>query len=334
MEVQEEKMDTLQAEGEKKKRGRKKKEKPKSYSHIDNELLTPEERKLRNKYKKEKNKARLIRNAIQHELIEKKIIVPKLRSDYCQIILTSNKQRRLTLYRTFKLKNAYEVFRQMSKDNKKVKFPVKYTYTPTSNGFRDKKEIIEANYEMLLIRRKRPNETAKPTMFPNEYGKMEENVLYDDRGVEWIIVDKEAYPREETFSVTGYHPSKERKTYDFIFDKFLKPYASKKDKSFVIRIYAYANKVVFLNDKNDVTVVTCKNIHDSSRYFTMLEEDIKKAKYVNLIPIGRLRKRDASWLISLISEKTGKTKLQIITQRYGSLSRELQEAFSAGALNK
>ena len=64
------------------------------------------------------------------------------------------------------------------------------------------------------------------------------------------------------------------------------------------------------------------------------EEDIKKAKYVNLIPIGRLKKRDASWLISLISEKTGKTKLQVITQRYGTISRELQEAFSAGALNK
>lgn len=318
----------------KKTASRKKEKKPKSYSHIDNDLLTPEERKARNRYKKKKNLSRYTRNAIQRELLTKNLIVPKMRSDYCQIILTSDKQRRLTLYRTFKLKNAYEVFRQMCKDNKKVKFPVRYTYTPTSNGFRHKKEIVEAKYEMLLIRRKRPKEASKPSLLPNEYGKMEENVLYDDRGVEWVIVAKEPYPREETFSVTGYHPSKERKTYDFIFDKFLRPYASKKDKRFIIRIFAYQNKIIFLNDNNEVTVVTCKNIHDASRYFTMLEDDIKKAKYINLIPIGRVKWSDAAWLLELTLKKTGKTRSQLSRSDYGTVSKELQEAFSAGALNK
>ena len=56
--------------------------------------------------------------------------------------------------------------------------------------------------------------------FRNEQGQFVDNVIVDKE--QHVIIAKSEWLIEETFNVYGYHPVKDRKTYDFILNDIRK----------------------------------------------------------------------------------------------------------------
>lgn len=189
-----------------------------------------------------------------------------MKAQYKIILLKDNKQNQFIGSYTTE-KKAYTKFYQLLKENKKIKFPMRFTNL--------NHKITETKFELIIVKRRNKDE-KKVTLLRNSYGEFIEHETNDD---EWIVYEKSPYEIEETFWVYGYNPHLQRKNFDFIFHNIIKPKASKKT-SF-LTIYVYLNKVL-IDACETLDFVICKNRSDAIRLYNAIEETCHqhKLKYV------------------------------------------------------
>lgn len=163
--------------------------------------------------------------------------------------------------------NVNKKFLELKKKCEKVKFPVMHI----NRG----RHIVEAKYELVIIKKREENESPV-TYLRNKYGEYVEHETNNDN---WIVYDKAPYYKEETFWVYGFHPLVQRKTFDFIFNEIVKPYASKKET--MLDIFVYHNKLL-MEMTDGMELITCKNCSDAIRLYNAIESEAraKKLKYI------------------------------------------------------
>ena len=183
---------------------------------------------------------------------------------------------------------------ELLKKNATIVFPKKYI-----NNAKVDDNVYENNLEYVVLQRCEPDEDGI-TQLRNEFGKV---VDHKTTTGEWKILDKFPCLIEETFYAYGYtkgHTNK--KTFDWIYDNFITPYAT--DKYDFVNIFIYGNKVIFRYD-NDFNFVACKNISDAIRMYNLIEERSKKNKHVIMTGFTYGKCERTAEIFRMIQEKTG-----------------------------
>jgi hypothetical protein len=192
----------------------------------------------------------------------------------------------------------YKRFNEIIKENKNVVFPVKYNNAAT-------KEMIESEYEIVIIKCKQEND-SHVNKVRDEYGKF---VDYQTNDEDWIVVDRAPYYIEETFWVYGFHPRIQRKDFNWIFDNFIAKDAD--DKYKMKTIVLYLNKLL-VECNGKLEMVICKNKSDCIRLYNQIEEYSKNRKFKYNVFIGDIdeSRYKSSWM-DKIQELTHWSRLKI-----------------------
>lgn len=185
-----------------------------------------------------------------------------------QIILISNNKQIEYMGAYANIDSATQAFYNLQLENKSnIKFPVKFINIG--------RKIQDAKYEIAIIKYKDKFD-SDTTLIRNNFGAYTEYATNNDK---WIVCDKASYDKEETFWVYGYHPLVQRKTFSFIFDNYIAPFAIKKDA--FLNVYVFKNKLL-IERYNHLDLITCKNKSDSIRLYNLIKEtcDDLKLKYI------------------------------------------------------
>ena len=210
------------------------------------------------------------------------------------ILLTKNRQRidRIGVARW--KTDAYKIYNNAIEDNNKnVKFPLK---------FRDRDDTCRSTpvkYEILLIKKGGENEETV-ARFRNEQGKFVDNVIVDKE--QHVIIAKSEWLIEETFNVYGYHPVKDRKTYDFILNDIILHELNINQE--IRTIMTYRNKLL-INYIDDFDFVTCRSSREAQRLYMALERDVPKKYKKTVIFLGEVAKNRTGIILDKMMEKTG-----------------------------
>ena len=269
------------------------------------------EEKERKKKEREEEKLRLKKLAHKKKLKQKqnkrcyakrrKAILAERHSNgdekaYFTILLTKNRKRIKRIGAAWWKTDAYKIFNEAVENNiRDVKYPVKYHNT-------SKNEINPVLYEIVMIKKVSGDED-KIAQFRNENGKFIDNVIIDK--IEHVIVAKHEWLIEETFNVYGYHPLRDRKTYDFILNDIMLNNIESKDD--IRSITTYKNKL-FINYTDDFDFVICKNSREVQRLYTRLERDLPKQYKKYVLFLGEISKNRTYSIIDKMVEKTGWTR--------------------------
>lgn len=285
----------------KKERKERKKEKERLKKEKEKEKKKEKERlkslkrkiKLKKKYNKKFNLLRKKKElARRNEMGDERGI-------YCIYITKNRKKVRYLGYSKWKT-SAYAKYNDfIDRNRKKAVFP-KTTETNRKNGSH---ETVGVKYEILLV--KKADENEKTTnAFRNEYGKFVENIIEDWEG--HIIVEKNDWFVEETFSVYGYHPIKERKTYSFILENLLLNDDDCGDD--MKSVMVYKNRVI-IQHVDDFDLITCYDSNQSKQMYDMFQKDVSKLGKKYIVFMGETN--SPKW-IDKIEEKTGWNRISII----------------------
>lgn len=213
-----------------------------------------------------------------------------------RIILTKNRKKFKTLGRYHSKIKALCAFNNAIENNQKeINFPIKYLTT-------NKSETYEVLYEILLIKSEKEDENGelKIVQFRNAEGKFVDNIITDSN--KHVIVDKHVWNIEENFHVYGYHPTKDRKDFNFILNEMvLKDLNSKDD---MRSILTYANKVI-IKYYDDFDFILCKTTQDANRLVVELERKIPKKLKKYILFLGEISQNKVSYWIDRLVEKTG-----------------------------
>lgn len=246
-----------------------------------------EKKKIKARKKREKEKIKKRERELKKSNREKITVSRIIITSHNKVIKILGKFRLLT--------NAYKKYEEIVKNNiENVEFPVKYISNKNVS-----RQLCEEKYEILLVKTI-PREESNETKLRDEFGRFITNKFSDVK--RWAIIEKRKYFFEETFFVFGYNPRTDRKTFSFIFEKFLLNHPN--DKHYFKRIVLYKNKLIFQYD-NDIDIVVCKNKEDAIRLSNALEEKCKKMKIKNVLFSGFALGSTIEQLISDISKKTG-----------------------------
>lgn len=178
-------------------------------------------------------------------------------------------------------------------ENKKVILPS----IRINNGNRYDK-INDLKLEYLILKQNDLDNTI--TMHPNNIGKL---VKHKTNNENWIIWDKFPCLKEETFWVYGYDNRNERKDITWIFNNLI--YNKSECIHEYLRIYLYNNKLIILNDYNNIDIVICKNKSDGIRLYNTLQEHFcKKTKYILFSGLIKRNTVKFEQIFNLIKEKT------------------------------
>lgn len=212
------------------------------------------------------------------------------------IYITKNRKRIDYIGNAKWRSNAYQLFNETIEKNKlEVKFPVQV------KSYASNKKI-PIKYEIILVKRTKDDE-ENVSKLRNDYGKFVENIIIDREN--YVIIAKHEWLMEETFHVYGYHPIRNRKTYDFILNEIiLKDINGKYD---IRMIQTYCNKL-FIRYNDDFDFVVCKTPEDAQRLYRKIERQIPKIYKKNIIFIGEIAKASRKHLVEQMINKTGWTK--------------------------
>ena len=180
------------------------------------------------------------------------------------IILTSNGKQIKTLYNCASEMLVNKKFDDLIKENKAVRFPVRFINIG---------KLVDANYEIYIIRRN--DGDTKTTKLKDENGKIINFETNDDN---WIIYDRETYYKEESFWVYGYHPVFQRKDFNWVFENMISNDINKYN---IKQVLVFRNKLL-ISTTYELNMVMCKNESDCIRLYNELEKEAmdKKIKYV------------------------------------------------------
>ena len=275
------------------------------------ELEKTEKKRIREEKKKEKLRLKKIehKKKLRHKqnkraYAKRRDIILKERQKkgdeyaYFTILLCKNRKRIKRIGASWWKTDAYAIYNNAIEENRKnVRFPVKLL-TSSIDTIREKNKI-PVKYEILLIK-KIKNDEETVAQFRNNEGKFVNNIIVDKK--EHVIIAKEEWFVEETFNVYGYHPIKDRKTYNFILNEIiLKDFSGKFDTR---RIITFNNKLI-IQYVDDFDFVICKNSQECQRLYNELEKDITKMKNKYILFMGKLSKPLRTWMLNEIEEKTG-----------------------------
>lgn len=278
------------------------------------EKIVRKRKKLTKKQEEKKKLAKSLRNKRYYakrkreKALKEGIILPpeveevnnsdinKTKRGFFLIVTTSHKKVIEQVYHTTTSNSAFKKFNELIEENKKnVVFPVK-----TIANKNISRGLIKADYEILLIKRRKENDSD--AKLRNEYGQFVDHVIVDND--KWVIVDKHIYNREESFWVYGFNPKTQRKNFNFILNEMI---LVNNDKNYFKRVIIFKNKLVIQYDF-DIDIVICKNQEDAIRLYNALEEGVKKAKYKNIFFNGIVSNSNKAWAFKLIMDKTGWNK--------------------------
>lgn len=219
---------------------------------------------------------------------------------YHQVIIMKNNRRIDKIGAAWWLTNAYEIYNNAIEENrKKVKFPVQIIEHIT----RKEKEVRttkKQKLEIMLIQKVKEGENTTAYLRDKD-GKIIENVIVDDKN-KHIIIAKDDWYVPETFHVYGYHPSKDRKDFDFILNEMV---LNNVDKNGVRRVFTFLNKLIIQYDL-DFDFVVCKTSDEAKRLYSALEKYAGDNKYVFFT--GTLNREQSTMMLNKLEEKTGWTR--------------------------
>lgn len=230
----------------------------------------------------------------------KKIEIPVLplsKKRPYSIILTSNGKQKKTL-KTFRTEEDAHLYLTSIINENKVLFPVKFL---NSNG------IIEAKYELYIIKHLSECDTKNTTYLRNDYGEL---VEYTTNTEKWQIIYKERWEEEESFWVNGYDPVFQRKSFEWIIENFI---LNNSDHYSFKNVLVYKNKLI-IDTNGELEIVFCKNISDSFRLYTEIETLCDKRKIKNIMfsgDISLFSKGSISSWIDKLCEATGFNRRKI-----------------------
>lgn len=267
-------------------RERKKKEKEEEKKRIAREKRNKRKKKMYNR------RAYLKRRKIQIKQHEKNGDV----YGFHMVVIMKNGKRIKSLGSAWWSLKAFEIYNNaIEKNRKEVKFPVEI-YETNEKKQKQAKRSIKVNYEIMIIK-KITDEESNVSHFRDEDGKFIECVIKDDTS--YKIIAKDKWYVEETFNVYGYHPYKNRKTYDFIKNEMLL-----KDNEYdnIKRVFHFNHRLIIQND-TDIDIVTCKTPKEAERLHNALEKDLSGK--TNIFFTGKLKRNLSSWILNEIEKKTG-----------------------------
>lgn len=215
---------------------------------------------------------------------------------YYMVLLMKNRQRVGKFGKAWWKTSAYKLFNdEIEKNREEVKFPVKICSSGNSG------KTWSNEYEIVIVQRlKEETFTEKATFIRDEHGRFIEHAIIDnDR---YVIVDKAEWYIEEKFNVYGYHPIKDRKTFQFILDNIV---LKDLERDTSRRIFTFKNKLVVQYD-SDFDFVICKTPDETERLYDAIQKETESNPY--LLFTGRLAKDMYDWFIDEMIEKTGWTR--------------------------
>ena len=283
----------------------------KRLAEIEAERKARREEKARIKKEKEEEKKRLKKIEHKKKLRKKQnqraykkrrqIELDKRKSmgdeyAYYSVYITKNRKKIRFVGTSWWKTDAYKIYNEAIERNRaKTKFK-KTVFTTTKNG---KTVTEDVKYEILLVKKTNGNEETVSS-FKNDIGKYVDNVIAD-----WdnhVIVDKNEWFVEEGFHIYGYHPYKEKKTYNFILNNLLLENEDCGDE--MRRIMVYKNHLI-IHYLDDFDFITCYDVNHCERLYDMLQSDITKLKKKYIVYMGRVVPELTSSWIDKFEEKTG-----------------------------
>lgn len=298
----------------KRKRGRPKKEK--SYDHRWKKRRKTRCDKKKRDYHKKKRGPHFKRGPKRKKKVvirkprprKKKKIVRKVAPRYI-IYTTRNHVRQKMLGIYYSLEDAHAAWNDLKKKNKEVKFPLLYRNwgLAHSNG-----EFKKVNIEYLLFKvghKSKDTPLKSVTMLKNEFGVYVPNIVWNLRKTRhykyFEILDKMPRIEEETVWVYGYHPKKDRKTYQWVWENIIKTLPD--GKFCTNRIYIFRHRLIIENDTGDITFITLKKQSEAIRFYNVLEKDCTDNKMKQIFFTGVIERNSyrSKTLVDKLVDLTG-----------------------------
>ena len=256
-----------------------------------------EKEKLRLKREKHRKVMRSRQNRRYYKKVRAKQLKEREKNGdvygYYMVLLMKNRKRMDKIGKALWKSNAYKLFNDAIAENReRVKYPERIS-KKTSDG-----ESHTNEYEILIVQRIPPESfTDNVTFIRDEHGKFIEHAVIDND--HYIILDKAEWYVEDKFNVYGYHPIKDRKSFDFIMDNII---LKNLERDTCRRIFTFRNKLVVQYD-SDFDFITCKTVKEAERLYDTIEKETDGNPY--LLFTGRLSRDMSSWFLDELEEKTG-----------------------------
>jgi hypothetical protein len=220
-----------------------------------------------------------------------------------QIVYTDKYIQKISFGKFIEKSDAFEEIDKLLNDNKNVLLPRKYFYL---NG-----EINPSNDEILLLKL---DEDSEPSKFPNEYGKLIDNIVESKSN--WVIVNKHKWNVEEKFHHIGVSKIKLFKSFGtentiakyrdkdikYILDEIIFKYW---DVS--LEIFVYDCYLIMKNNYDDIELIYSPHVNIIIELYNYLKKICEK--YEDITFIGMI---DKSKKLCEFYDKVIKNKLESI----------------------
>ena len=263
-----------------------------------------EEAKAAEKRAKRKKKLRHQQNQRYYAKIKKKMEKERKEKGYewgyCMVLLVKNHKRVKRLGASWWKTDAFKIYNDaLEKNHEEVKFPVKFR-TSCESSVR-KNNRIDTKWEVIIVQRLNDEEDSNITQFRNDEGKFV-NVEIVDKQLYKVIARGEWFV-EEHFYVYGYHPKKDRKTYQFILNNLILDKLETIND--ILQITTVRNKLM-ISHSEDFDFVICKNAEEAERLYSALQTDEALKKNERVIFFGSVTNLNSvNKVYDRIEEKTG-----------------------------
>lgn len=238
------------------------------------------------------------RKRAQREAAHKKI--GDERGFYMVLIVKNGKRVRKIGQRGWR-SFAIDLFNQSIEENRReVRYP---TILLTKNDVKnDSTRNIKVKNEIILIKRMGDEgDTAAPvSRFRDENGKFVDCEIVDLPN--YSIIMKDDWYVEETFHVYGYHPIRDRKTYDFIYNELVM--SNLRADGDPKRIRTLFNKLI-IETSDDFDFVITKNADECQRLYNTILKDAKASKCKQILFTGEVPYPMLESVYDRIQAKTG-----------------------------
>lgn len=216
---------------------------------------------------------------------------------YFLVLVTKNRKRIKRIGAAWWKSDAYKIFNEaISKNQNDVSFPVN-AITKKVDNTRRKNDL---KYEILIVKKTKADEETVAQIRDDKTGRFVNNVIVDS--TDHVIVDKHIWFVEEKFNVYGFHPKKDKKTYDFILNNFILNNPDKGDA--MRRILVYNNKLI-IQYIEDFDFVICRDKTQCQELYNKLYRDITKMKRKYIVFMGEVSTSASSKWLDRLVEKTG-----------------------------
>lgn len=277
---------------------KKQKEEIKKNKELEKKKLIKERKKERNKQKRKKKNNRKTKK--RYNKLREKEVIKKIKEgdEYKQhiIYLVLNGKKIKMLGKSWWKLDAYQKFENIINDNNKnIKFKEQYKYRKTKEGLKK----IDLKYELILIQKQ---DTMNNTnLVKNEIGKYVLTEVADSTN--YIILKKELWFKEKDFIVHGFDSRNDKKTYNFIYDTFIK---NEDNINNIKRVIRLRNKII-IDKTSDFNFVTCEDINEAIILYNTLYNDSLNDKLNYVFFMGSKNYNKTHWYNKL-EIKTGKSR--------------------------